>query len=1124
MIGRRTWQGIKDLMFLTAAVPVSLALYAATRLAYTRADGSTVTSPVLDTLDADNGSWWLFERNLFGRVFPDMTGNRRHMYAGSTKVAAIIDGGVDIPPGVAAGNVPQAQAAAPAAGSATLVGNFKYLSTGNQEIISCFVASTNTGVGMRLNSSGNVVAMWGDGATGPTATASAATLGLTANDGSSVWIKIEFDSGVEIRFYTSPDGTDGSWTLKQTTASAVTVAVASSTVLYVGARNGQSAAGGRVYKTRAYQGLHSGGSATLLSSPDFTDKIDGRGAFIDAQNNHWQVGQNASSVIGGRFSISSAVSSSHPAIANPSNLKDITGNLTIEAKVSDWQTSGNAFVCSNWISGGVGGIGLRLDSDGGLALFNGTTGSAGTSTTIPSQIQSASPVWLRVTFRVSDLRVQFFWSSDYDPDSGFGTGTWTQIGTDRTFSAFVFGTSTDPQFRLGERSANNDKVRGGAIYRVRVFASIDGTDERLDVSAENLPDGARFWTDAQDRSWVMLLASGTPSSNDPTLLYHDGEDYIYLPGVNSNALSAPDEAAFATAGDREWELDLALDDWTPSSGTMMAQLSATTTAFRFDITGAGLMRLLLNDGVGGTTATSSIAVPAVDGQRIGIKATWRVSDGRVQFFTRGSATQSWVQLGTDQTIAIAGIADVTVDLTVGAERNGGTTAAHTGRFYRAIMRIAGTTVFDTGDFQGLSPAAASYVAPTGQTVTLNRSTTGRKLTVVDRTGLLFGTDKYLAANDDAALDVGATDPLTAFIATRSFATTQSRALIAKKTSDNSAATIGWILSLNTNGELAFRNADGTTQGSAGGAQVPTVGIDNVLAGRETGANSRRVSINGSFSGADTTVVGDLSNAEEMRIGRLSGSGTSYMDMFAVAAGVVKVSKSDTDIADLNDELWPVAGGLTAVGKDLDFRWSIQQLAADNIDLRWAVQQLVAKNLDTRWGVNQLATDNVDLQWGIRQVIGDDLDLRWGILEQVGANLGLEWSIRQVAGDDLALVWEVIGGVGKNLSLEWAIRQLSGDDLNLQWASREVVGKSGDLRWGVRQVTSNDLSLLWSLRQIAGDNLEILWGIGDITSGAALVAVGDRAAVVVTLSARTAVQVKLFDRAATEVSASTGPEA
>jgi hypothetical protein len=152
------------------------------------------------------------------------------------------------------------------------------------------------------------------------------------------------------------------------------------------------------------------------------------------------------------------------------------------------------------------------------------------------------------------------------------------------------------------------------------------------------------------------------------------------------------------------------------------------------VNGSGALGLTLSaDGTAqSTAAVSSAAVSFTVGQVGWVRATWRASDGRVQFFTAAdSATypSSWTQLGTDQTGHVGAIFDSAVSLEVGS-RWIGTSMLLTGTVYRAIVKngIGGTTVFDA-DFDAQAPETTSFAESSSNAATVTMQLTNPTVTI-----------------------------------------------------------------------------------------------------------------------------------------------------------------------------------------------------------------------------------------------------------------------------------------------------------------------------------------------------------------------------------------------------------
>lgn len=144
-------------------------------------------------------------------------------------------------------------------------------------------------------------------------------------------------------------------------------------------------------------------------------------------------------------------------------------------------------------------------------------------------------------------------------------------------------------------------------------------------------------------------------------------------GDSAGNITAPDTAGLSVTGDFDVQFRLQPDVWNlPTQINLNGKYGAAgQRSWRVQLTTLGRPSLeISSDG----TATSFIAANAtpsfVVGQAGWIRATWRASDGRVQFFTAPDAlTPSWTQLGTDQTAAIGSIFDSTAPVTLIANAN-----------------------------------------------------------------------------------------------------------------------------------------------------------------------------------------------------------------------------------------------------------------------------------------------------------------------------------------------------------------------------------------------------------------------------------------------------------------------
>lgn len=162
---------------------------------------------------------------------------------------------------------------------------------------------------------------------------------------------------------------------------------------------------------------------------------------------------------------------------------------------------------------------------------------------------------------------------------------------------------------------------------------------------------------------------------------------LLLPGVAGSYASSPDSVALSITGDIDIRMKVAVDDWTPSADMCLVakEQTGSTISYRLVLNNAGKLQLGLSAaGSVVTTATSSVTTGVADGAVKWVRATWRPSDGRTQFFTSNDGS-AWSQLGTNITLAVASIFDSTSQVEIGTRRAGAQDPL-AGKVYRAQIR------------------------------------------------------------------------------------------------------------------------------------------------------------------------------------------------------------------------------------------------------------------------------------------------------------------------------------------------------------------------------------------------------------------------------------------------------
>lgn len=228
---------------------------------------------------------------------------------------------------------------------------------------------------------------------------------------------------------------------------------------------------------------------------------------------------------------------------------------------------------------------------------------------------------------------------------------------------------------------------------------------------------------------------------------------------------------------------------------------------------------------------------------------------------------------------------------------GGTDAKFAGLKVHRIVVVpdgGGATVADI-DFsrQSLWDATrTNLMAVTGQTVTINRTATGRKASVVDRPLLLMGTDDYLEVADHAALNFGIGD-MTMAIGLRKYGTSNTN-LMQKKNS-SATGTAGYQMFA-----TSARGSDGTTQTAA--ALTLTVGLPIVPLLRRSRMGVAAF-VGGTLQNETPDSSGSWSNDRPLRVGANSAATPGgFGDFEFFGAAIFRRALTDNEIRHLNREL------------------------------------------------------------------------------------------------------------------------------------------------------------------------------------------------------------------------------
>ena len=409
-----------------------------------------------------------------------------------------------------------------------------------------------------------------------------------------------------------------------------------------------------------------------------------------------------------------------------------------------------------------------------------------------------------------------------------------------------------------------------------------------------------------------LNGGGTAiTTNDAKWLAYSAADgpYVYLPGVALNYLSTPDAAALDVVDDIDIRVKVAMDAWVPSVNSMLVAKSNTSNvSYRFVLTTAGLLRFQMStDGSTVLTYNSSVTTGITDGAVKWVRVTRAKAAGEVKFWTSDDNV-TYTQLGTTVTGASTGsMYSGTAVLEVGRATDS-TSGVITGKFYRAQVYngIAGTKVLDvdTSVLTSASQTTFTEQSSNAATVTVNRSTSGRKTTLVGGwvgggSKWLLGTDDYMEVPDNAALNFGASDSFTVLAVTRLWATNSANRVILGKRATVTDAGAGWLIRTSAN-VTALDMGDGSTRVTDSTNDTFSSGSFYMSAATR-GSGSVAMYVNAVSDGATSdTTTGSLSNTDAVRVGRLSGAGTGYIDMEFMAACIWRRVLTAAEISALYD--------------------------------------------------------------------------------------------------------------------------------------------------------------------------------------------------------------------------------
>lgn len=232
----------------------------------------------------------------------------------------------------------------------------------------------------------------------------------------------------------------------------------------------------------------------------------------------------------------------------------------------------------------------------------------------------------------------------------------------------------------------------------------------------------------------------------------DAGPYLSLTGTSGDYASTPHAAALAITGDLSLRAEAAVADWGAAIQTLVGKYVTTgdQRAYRLTTTTpSGLLRLYWStDGTAFETRDSTVAIPAVDADRIALRADLDVDNDNgghtVRFWWAHYLGAAWQELGTP--VTTAGTTSVfnatSAPLELGASNNG---AANmwAGRLWGAEVRDSAGAVVADPRLQEQALAAGSFADDAGRTWTINGSAAIASILTSDELAFLASTGVLL---------------------------------------------------------------------------------------------------------------------------------------------------------------------------------------------------------------------------------------------------------------------------------------------------------------------------------------------------------------------------------------------
>jgi hypothetical protein len=382
-------------------------------------------------------------------------------------------------------------------------------------------------------------------------------------------------------------------------------------------------------------------------------------------------------------------------------------------------------------------------------------------------------------------------------------------------------------------------------------------------------------------------------SNDARFLDWPGDNagnYVYLPGVAGNFMSVPDAVNLQLLDDLEI---VAYVDFASGVGGTIASKGGVNNnvSYRFNISAANLLQLVTGFGASNDSRASTVALPSNRGW---VKVTRNKAASEIKFFTSPDGS-TWTQLGDTRDYSGASANNNNAAVQLGQQSTSSSPAD--GNIYRTIIRdgIDGNVVLDVDTSVITSGAATSFIALTGQTVTINRSTSGRKSVAVVSPVWLFGTDDFMEVANSDLLNPAAGAPFSVVAVFRMFDIATGQPIITTRTISTAATQAGWTVRTGTSNAVAYVDDEANI---ASRSLTPYTNGALSVNGFTLDATDMRGIVAGGLTATTSRPAGSQRSARPLRIGVRADTLADYAAMELVAVAVFNRTLSASEVSQL----------------------------------------------------------------------------------------------------------------------------------------------------------------------------------------------------------------------------------